>query len=100
MFQFAFFPYFPKDDIDLKINRVHLFNFAKFGESYIPNSDKRKRIDEYASLYVDSAHKRVGNLTIAVIDENYEFGHLTDEQVKDLFRYSVTLCVLASSFSW
>lgn len=91
MSKFAFFPYFPTDNIDQKTNRVHLFNFAEFGETYIPNDELRKRIDEYCALYIDSKNRRLTTLTIAVIDGNYEFDNITEEQEEDLYRYSAAL---------
>lgn len=89
--QFAFFPYFPNEIFDQRFNRVHLFNFARFGEKYIPDVEMRTRIDQYCALYVDSEHRRSSTLTIAVIDNKNNFDNLTQEQETDLFRYSGAL---------
>lgn len=91
MSSFAFLPYFPVASFDQRFGRIHFFNFTRFGEQFIPDAEMRGRIDEYCSLYMDSNHRRLNNLTIAVIDENYKFDNLTDEQETDLYRYSIAL---------
>jgi hypothetical protein len=91
MLLFAFLPYFPKQNFDETISRVHLFNLSLFGEQYISDADLRKRIDKYSSLYVDANNNRSTTFTIAVIDDNYRFELLTEKQQLDLSRYAVAL---------
>ena len=91
MHQFLFFPYFPVDDIDLRVNRVHLFNFWRHKDTYIPDSLVKDKIEKFCSLYVDNNLEVIRSLTIAVIDNNYSFTHLTDEQLNDLRRFASAL---------
>jgi hypothetical protein len=87
---FAFLPYFPKENFDEKISRVHLFNLS-LGEDYITDEGIRNRIEQYASLYVDANNNQGTTFTIAVIDDNYGFETLSDKQLLDLSRYAVAL---------
>src|SRR5262249_5254788 len=92
IYQFAFFPYFPTTtgrQIDMKVNRLHLFNFWRFGKEYIKDDALREKLEQIASMYVDSQLRPSQALTVAVIDDNYSLMESTDEQVKDLERYAL-----------
>lgn len=91
MLQVAFFPYFPSANFDEKYRRVHFFNFRRFGEKYITNEKIRTRINDYCSLYFDTHNNTLDSPTIAVIDDNYLFSELDDQQIIDLFSYSFAL---------
>lgn len=88
MFLFAYFPYFPSDRADIKVNRLHLFNFWQFKDQYIPNPQIRERMRQFCELYVDTSQNVLQTMTIAVIDENYEFAVLTDDQMDDIRKYA------------
>jgi hypothetical protein len=89
--QFSYFPYFPSKDFEAKISRLHLFNFWHFKDQYIPDPSVRGKMEQICSLYVDSNLERIDEPTIAVIDDNYSFAYLTEEQIKDIQRYALAL---------
>jgi hypothetical protein len=66
MYQFSFLPYFPADDLDLKVNRLHLFNFWNHKNTYIPDADVKQRLERICSFYVDTSLERLDEFTIAV----------------------------------
>jgi hypothetical protein len=89
--QFSFLPYFPSDDIDLKVNRLHLFNFWNHKDTYIPDADVKQYLERICSMYVDSKLDRLKELTVAVIDDNYALNPTTEEQLLDTERYANAL---------
>lgn len=48
-------------------------------------------MEQICSLYVDSNFEKNDEITIAVIDDNYSFAYLTEEQIKDTQRYALAL---------
>ncbi|HKQ73221.1 MAG TPA: hypothetical protein VJ810_05795 [Blastocatellia bacterium] len=94
MFQFAYFPYFPSPNIkivDVKVNRIHIFNFAELKDKYINDLRIRNRIQQLCSMYVDSNGEPSNQIAIAVIDDNYSFNVLSNEQIEDLHNYAMAL---------
>src|SRR3989442_8084268 len=91
MSQFSFLPYFPSNDLDLKVNRLHLFNFWNHKDAYIPDADVKRQMERICSLYVDSNLGRLKEFTIAVIDGNYAFDPIAKDQGLDSERYSSAL---------
>jgi hypothetical protein len=91
MYQFSYIPYFPtsqSNQVDIKVNRVHFFNFWAFKDKYITNTDRREDIQKLCEMYIDNDGSPVNQMTIAVIDDNYEFLPLSSEQIDDLNRYA------------
>ncbi len=102
MCQFSAFPYFPANSIDLRLNRLHLFNFWEFKDAYIPDAKLKAMIEKLASLYVDTNRDRLHSLTISIIDDDYSFEQLPKEQIADLQRYASALmyCSLIKNSHW
>jgi hypothetical protein len=91
MYQFSFLPYFPSDDLDLKINRLHLFNFRNHKDDYIPDDAVKQQMERICSLYVDSNLDQLKEFTIAVIDGNYAFVRITKDQGIDSEKFASAL---------
>lgn len=89
--QFTFFPYFPSLNFDLKIGRIHLFNFWQFKDTYIADSDIKVTLEKICGMYVNNNLKRAENLTVCVFDNDYSFGELSQDQVKDISKYALSL---------
>lgn len=102
MFQFSAFPYFPTDNVDYPVNRLHLFSFWRFKDKYLQNPEVRQKVERLCALYVNSELKRLDFCLLAVIDGNYSLAPLTDEQVKDVYRYGLALffCSVIYNNSW
>lgn len=99
MYQFSFLPYFPKEDIIIEQNRVRIFNFWNYKDTFIKDAALRDRIQRFCELYVYPNLETVRELAIAVIDDNYSFTLLNEQQQKDLQRYARALmfCSLAKN---
>ncbi len=91
MYQFSFVPYFPSDGIDLNLNRLHLFNLWQAGDKYIEDTRVRARVERIANIYVNKDLKRLSQMTIATLDQNYGLEPLNDEQLNDLKNYLLAL---------
>jgi hypothetical protein len=99
MFQFSYLPYFPVDNIDVKVGRLHLFNFWRCKDTYIPDQRLKDRIEQMCNLYFEvdfnpeseTGLKRLNSITLAVIDDNYSFTPLSDELLADLRNYTLAL---------
>lgn len=89
--QFSFFPHFPTDNVDVRINRLHLFNFWNLKDSYIMDSQVRQKLEKFCALHVNTDLEKLNSPAIAVIDNEYTFPMLSDEQLKDLQRYALAL---------
>ena len=88
MYLFGYFPYFPSDNADIKVNRLHLFNFWKYKDQYISSPEIRDRIQKFCELYVYSQQRILQTMTIAVIDDTYDFAPLTEPQMADVGKYA------------
>ncbi len=94
MYQFSYLPYFPSPNSktnDLKVGRIHLFNFASLKDKYIEDVQVKNRVQQLCEMYVDGTGKPSNQVTIAVIDGNYSFSPLSEEQINDLQNYIVAL---------
>lgn len=101
MYQFSAFPYFPAS-IDVHLNRLHMFNFSEFKDLYIQDEQIKNRIEKLAALYVDANLERLHCLTMCVIDDDYSFQPLTEQQTKDTQRYASALmyCSIIKNGNW
>lgn len=104
MHQVSFLPYFPTPErlpegADIKINRVHLFNFWNYKDRYIPDLAIRAKMEKLFSMYVDDNLESCKSVTVAVIDGNYDFTQAGDLQIIDLQRYALALlfCCIAQN---
>lgn len=94
MFQFSYLPFFPTPrgkEFDAKVGKVHLFNFWKFKDSYINDLAVRRKMESLCEMYVDEQGKPCHSMTIAVIDNNYSFSPLSEDQLKELRKYVLSL---------
>lgn len=90
MFQFSYLPYFPKA-IDLKTNRIHIFDVATLKDQHIDDTQIRQRIQQLCAMYVNSKGEPSNRLAIAIIDDSYSFNALSNEQIDDLQNYALAL---------
>jgi len=101
MYQFSFLPYFPANGVDLKVNRLHLFNLWRAGAGYIQDPTVRARVERIANIYVTRELKPLDQITIAVLEENYAMKPLEGPQTNDLKNYVLALlfCSIAKNNS-
>jgi hypothetical protein len=90
-YQITFLPYFPKTNFNVTVNRLHLFNWWAYGDSYISDESLRERVSKIISIYVDKSLDPLKSPTVAILDGNYSFSALSGEQMRDLDRYVLSL---------
>jgi Apea-like HEPN len=89
--QFTFFPYFPSCDFDLKIGRVHLFNFWKYKDNYIGDDAAKAILEKICRMYRKPDLELADNLTVCIWDGDYTFGKLGADEMELIRKYALSL---------
>ena len=100
--QFTFFPYFPSRDADIKVGRVHLFNFWKYKDVYIKDDGIKVVLEKICEMYLKPNLERANNLTVCVLDNDYSFEELSDDNVNYINKCALSLmfCSIAKNHEW
>ena len=96
MRQFFYLPFFPNPlnkctVIDRTVNRLHLFNFWNYKDKYIPDLSVRSAIENYCKMYVDETGNQLEQVTIAVLNGNYECTPYSKSDIDSLMKYALAL---------
>ena len=89
--QFTFFPYFPSSNFDLKIGRMHLFNFWKYKNTYIKDVAIKKILEKICKMYRSSDLVLAKNLTVCIWDGDYTFKKLSVDEMDVIHKYALSL---------